>query len=1030
MKVLKKSENALFLFRLLNHILHQISSIMNTFLQTRSPRSFPIVKSLLAFTLLIVGFLPSIAQPEIIGGEPIEIYKVPWQVSLEVNGTHDCGGSILNAEWVLTAGHCIVSESPSAYVVHAGATNQTNNSVGQRIQVVEIIKHPFYTDNPRPDYDLALLRLAQPLCFNENVQPIQYATPQNTSESEISPSSVVLISGWGLDSTLRAAELPVITNANANNLLNNPDNNCYFVNGPVNLNMLAFYANNGVAAEPGDSGGPAVIMPGGGSAPKLVGASSWGGCPRSVFPTVYANVRYLSDFISSNIAAVTTSSCGCSTGDIIIESTTHYDADVEVANDIIVKSGAQLTISATLGMASGRKIVVERNARLVVALGGKIMRCGTSPWEGILVQGNSTREQPMHTAPLTDPEQAGIVWVNGGKIEWAEKGISTIDLPAKFRGGLVRAENAIFENNQKAIEIGRYTGFQNKSLMDKSIFREVGDAFPDTEGIIVRETDGVQIQACTLSNLDYEGVRAYDAAVKIINGNQIGDNETGVSAFASAPMMGQLIVGDATALPNVFSNNQYHINASLTTGFYGQLSNGRFALQVLNNDFQNGDYGVIVEGPSDYTVAGNTFAGTGISGWAANTGYNNIFNESLIGCNAIGQGDNMGILAIGENDHLQFLANDFGLNASGTDFLLINSYYPSVNGSVRDQQGEPQRPTENCFTNPSVQTDILTWGNTDPFTYYYQGGLPPVNCYPEPLELGNYSKSEVATLFSPFNCAQFGGLPNELPNPTINDLNIKRNKIQQITPYIATSPAAKAKYYRLLAEKDAILRYLLQQAIANKNFGTAESLLTGEQSKAADWAIFGLRLVRKNYPAAHAWLLQMPVQNPEDAAFHDVQSINLLRLQQADTEGAAPFVLTPAQEALLSGIAEGTSPVRGYARGVLASLLGRRFYPEEVDILAERSMQYGSKLPTGEMLKVSPVPAASMLAVHWALGSGDSDIMLSVFDMRGCLLLQESVVASVGALDIEVRHLPVGTYFLTVSDKGKFMGKKTFFIQR
>lgn len=39
---------------------------------------------------------------QIVGGELIEIEKVPWQVSLQSG----CGGAIISNKWVLTAAQC------------------------------------------------------------------------------------------------------------------------------------------------------------------------------------------------------------------------------------------------------------------------------------------------------------------------------------------------------------------------------------------------------------------------------------------------------------------------------------------------------------------------------------------------------------------------------------------------------------------------------------------------------------------------------------------------------------------------------------------------------------------------------------------------------------------------------------------------------------------------------------------------------------------------------------------------------------
>lgn len=55
----------------------------------------------------------------IIGGKPVNINTVPYQVSVIVQyGTyliHTCGGSILNEDTILTAAHCVTMYSKTFY---------------------------------------------------------------------------------------------------------------------------------------------------------------------------------------------------------------------------------------------------------------------------------------------------------------------------------------------------------------------------------------------------------------------------------------------------------------------------------------------------------------------------------------------------------------------------------------------------------------------------------------------------------------------------------------------------------------------------------------------------------------------------------------------------------------------------------------------------------------------------------------------------------------------------------------------------
>jgi secreted trypsin-like serine protease len=189
--------------------------------------SFLFTRVILVFTFGFFFVVQGFSQP-IVGGENTDISQIPFQVSLEWEGSvcigdHNCGGSILNAEWVVTAAHCIVPDTePSDYVVHAGSTDQTDNTAGQRIVVDQIITHPDWLGvaNIQLGNDIALLHLTQPLCFNASVQPIAYAN-ENTPIELTQEGSLATISGWGRTilnnqgdcaTILQSAQIPIIDN--------------------------------------------------------------------------------------------------------------------------------------------------------------------------------------------------------------------------------------------------------------------------------------------------------------------------------------------------------------------------------------------------------------------------------------------------------------------------------------------------------------------------------------------------------------------------------------------------------------------------------------------------------------------------------------------------------------------------------------------------------------------------------------------------------------------------------------------------
>jgi len=42
----------------------------------------------------------------VVGGTEAEPHSWPWMVSLQYEGNHFCGGSLINSQWVVSAAHC------------------------------------------------------------------------------------------------------------------------------------------------------------------------------------------------------------------------------------------------------------------------------------------------------------------------------------------------------------------------------------------------------------------------------------------------------------------------------------------------------------------------------------------------------------------------------------------------------------------------------------------------------------------------------------------------------------------------------------------------------------------------------------------------------------------------------------------------------------------------------------------------------------------------------------------------------------
>jgi len=131
---------------------------------------------LVKIILLIVGLSLSHCDDEddwrVANGRAATLGQFPFACHI---GFGSCSASIINSYTILTAGHCVCNR-PAHVVVGTTRINygDYNNNNANAYAVSNVIIHPNYISKCGvvDAYDLAIVKLARPISFNNNVQPI------------------------------------------------------------------------------------------------------------------------------------------------------------------------------------------------------------------------------------------------------------------------------------------------------------------------------------------------------------------------------------------------------------------------------------------------------------------------------------------------------------------------------------------------------------------------------------------------------------------------------------------------------------------------------------------------------------------------------------------------------------------------------------------------------------------------------------------------------------------------------------------
>lgn len=244
------------------------------------------------------------AEKRIVKGSVTERHSRPFQVALYTQIGEDgelgfCGGSLIDAEWILTAAHCCYQHGEPVDNIRAilGAHSLYNTYENGRrvVRVSEVVVHPDW-DPETTANDIALMKLTHAVQLNEIIDTIHLPFLNQTTFNFAGQG--VVVSGWGIATegvpfispTLREKRMTVLNDGTCNAQ--------YFGLLPETT-ICAFHSTDAGICK-GDNGGPMTLYHRATEQTLLIGIVSFvgaDGCSSRV-PSVFTRVTQYMEWIS------------------------------------------------------------------------------------------------------------------------------------------------------------------------------------------------------------------------------------------------------------------------------------------------------------------------------------------------------------------------------------------------------------------------------------------------------------------------------------------------------------------------------------------------------------------------------------------------------------------------------------------------------------------------------------------------------------------------------------------------------------
>lgn len=189
-----------------------------------------------------------------------------------------------------------------------------------------------------------------------------------------------------------------------------------------------------------------------------------------------------------------------------------WDFSIKMYQDLVIKSGATLTIQCDVKFVPQAKVVIEPGGTLIID-GGTLTNEAyyNDYWQGIQVYGTTNKSQ----FPESNPTYQGkLIVENGGIIENAVKAVTNWHQDKWGEiGGVIQVNDGVFRNNRRDVEFMSYQNFvpnnPNNKLSDFSYFRNtdfisddnfIEKGLPAQKHVTLWEVHGINFLNCHFSN--------------------------------------------------------------------------------------------------------------------------------------------------------------------------------------------------------------------------------------------------------------------------------------------------------------------------------------------------------------------------------------------------------------------------------------------------------------------------------------------------------------------------------------------------